>query len=108
MDSRAAVENVAKVARTLKPELVIVARAKDPAHATALYAAGVTEAVPEAIEASLHISEAALIGAGVPLGLAIASIHEQRDRYRAEFQRIKRGERDPVARLRARRAAVRK
>ncbi len=108
MDSRAAVENVTKVARALKPDLVIVARAKDPAHATALYAAGVTEAVPEAIEASLHISEAALIGAGVPLGIAIASIHEQRDRYRAEFQRIKRGERDPVARLRARRAAVRK
>jgi monovalent cation:H+ antiporter-2, CPA2 family len=108
MDSRTAVENVAKVARALKPDLVIVARAKDPAHATALYAAGVTEAVPEAIEASLHISEAALIGAGVPLGLAIASIHEQRDRYRAEFQRIKRAERDPVARLRARRTAVRK
>ncbi len=67
-----------------------------------------TEAVPEAIEASLHISEAALIAAGVPLGLAIAAIHEERDQYRAAYQRIAPQERDPVARLRTRRSALRK
>jgi monovalent cation:H+ antiporter-2, CPA2 family len=108
MDSRKAVEEVSKAARAGRPDLTIVARARDQAHAAALYAAGVTEAVPEAVEASLHISEAALIGAGLPLGLVIASIHERRDQYRASFQRISRGDRDPVAKLRARRTALKK
>lgn len=108
MDSRSSVEAVTKVARARRADLTIVARARDPRHATALYEAGVTEAVPETVEASLHISEATLIGAGIPLGFVIASVHERRDRYRAEFQRIERGERDPVARLRARRSSLRK
>jgi monovalent cation:H+ antiporter-2, CPA2 family len=108
MDSRAAVEAVIKAARARRADLTIVARAKDPRHAAALYEAGVTEAVPETVEASLHISEATLIGAGIPLGFVIASVHERRDRYRAEFQRIRRADRDPVARLRTRRAQLKK
>ncbi len=109
MDSRKAALNIAMAARALHPTgLTVVARARDADHAAQLYAAGVTEAVPEAIEASLHISEAALIAAGVPLGLAIAAIHEERDQYRAAYQRIAPHERDPVARLRARRSALRK
>jgi len=108
MDDRAAVAEVARAARKMRPDITIVARARDPDHASQLYAAGVSEAVPEAIEASLHISEAALIGAGVPLGMVIATIHEQRDQYRAQYQRIEPGKRDSVARLRARRTAVRK
>lgn len=108
MDDRDAVARVASAARKMRPDLTIVARARDPEHARQLYAAGVSEAVPEAIEASLHISEAALIGAGVPLGFAIAAVHERRDEYRAKFQRIEPGKRDSVARLRARRTALRK
>jgi CPA2 family monovalent cation:H+ antiporter-2 len=109
MDNRKSVLDIATAARQLHGEgLTVVARARDADHAAQLYAAGVTEAVPEAIEASLHISEAALISAGVPLGLAIAAIHEQRDQYRAAYQRIAPAERDPVARLRSRRSALRK
>jgi monovalent cation:H+ antiporter-2, CPA2 family len=109
MDSRKATLDVATAARALRGDgLTVVARARDLDHASQLYAAGVTEAVPEAIEASLHISEAALISAGIPLGLAIAAIHEQRDQFRAAYQRIAPAERDPVARLRARRSALRK
>lgn len=104
MDNRAAVESVVAAARALRPNVVLVARAKDRAHARSLYELGVTEAVPEAFEASLHLAEATLIGSGVPLGLAIASVHEQRDRFRAEFQRIDRGDiRTDAARLRAKR-----
>ncbi len=91
MDSRAAVEAVAAAVRQARPDIVLVARARDRAHARALYAGGVTEAVPEAFEASLHLAEASLIGAGVPLGKVIASVHERRDRFRAEFQTIDRG-----------------
>jgi monovalent cation:H+ antiporter-2, CPA2 family len=106
MDNRGAVEKVSTVARGLRSDLVIVARAKDRAHARLLYERGVTEAVPEAFEASLHLAEATLISAGVPLGLAIASVHERRDQFRAEFQTIDRGEaRTNVARIRARRSA---
>lgn len=106
MDNRQGVEAVAQSVRLARPEVVLVARAKDRTHARQLYERGVTEAVPEAFEASLHLAEATLIGAGVPLGLAIASVHEKRDQFRAEFQRIDRGDiRTSVARMRARRSA---
>ncbi len=106
MDSRTAVEAVSKTVRSLREDVILVARAKDRAHARLLYQRGVTEAVPEAFEASLHLAEATLIGAGVPLGLAIASVHERRDQFRAEFQTIDRGDaRTGVARIRERQKA---
>jgi CPA2 family monovalent cation:H+ antiporter-2 len=104
MDNRASVERVTTAARAIRADVIIVARARDRAHARQLYEKGVTEAVPEAFEASLHLGEATLIGAGVPLGLAIASVHERRDEFRAEFQRIDRGDaRTNVAKIRAKR-----
>lgn len=108
MDNRAAVANVAKAVRAQRPDLPIVARARDPEQARQLYALGVTEAVPETIEASLHISEAALIAAGASLGLVIASINEKRARYRNQYQRIEREKRSSPSRLRGRRTALRK
>jgi monovalent cation:H+ antiporter-2, CPA2 family len=72
--------------RRLRPDIPIVARARDAAHARHLYAVGVTDAVPETIEASLQLSEAALVGLGIPVGPVIASIHEKRDLFRAELQ----------------------
>ena len=49
-------------------ELKIIARARDERHAQKLYAAGVTEAVPETIEASLQLAEAMLVETGVRHG----------------------------------------
>jgi CPA2 family monovalent cation:H+ antiporter-2 len=66
--------------------VTLVARAHDANHARALYALGVTDAVPETIEASLQLSEAALVGLGVATGPAIASIHEKRDQIRHGLQ----------------------
>ena len=66
--------------------MVIVARARDAEHARHLYEIGVTDAVPETIEASLQLSEAALVGIGVPTGPVIASIHEKRDEFREALQ----------------------
>ncbi len=65
---------------------MIVARARDAEHARHLYELGVTDAVPETIEASLQLSEAALVGLGVPTGPVIASIHEKRDEFREMLQ----------------------
>jgi CPA2 family monovalent cation:H+ antiporter-2 len=82
MDSPDGVEAVVQAARELRPDLVIVARARDARHAGRLYELGVTDAVPETVEASLQLSESVLVDIGVPLGLVIASIHEKRDEYR--------------------------
>ena len=68
------------------PDLPIVARARDTAHAAQLYKAGATDAVPETLEASLQLSEAALVDLGVAMGPVIASIHEKRDQLRAEIK----------------------
>jgi len=83
MDSPSANETVVETTRRLRRDVTLVARARDADHARALYALGVTDAVPETIEASLQLSEAVLVDIGVPMGLVIASIHEKRDEYRA-------------------------
>jgi CPA2 family monovalent cation:H+ antiporter-2 len=87
-DSASAVEDVVTAARQERADLTIVARARDAAHATKLYRLRVTDAVPETIEASLQLSEAALVDIGVPMGLVIASIHEKREEYRRHFQAV--------------------
>jgi CPA2 family monovalent cation:H+ antiporter-2 len=79
---------VAKLTRRVRgwcPDLAIIARARDPHHAAILYKAGVTDAVPETLEASLQLSEAVLVDTGMPMGPVIASIHEKRAQLRAEI-----------------------
>ena len=79
---------VARLARRLRgtfPELAIIARARDTEQAARLYEAGVTDAVPETLEASLQLSEAVLVDIGVAMGPVIASIHEKRSELRSEI-----------------------
>jgi CPA2 family monovalent cation:H+ antiporter-2 len=82
MDAPQANETVVETTRRLRNDVTLVARARDSNHARTLYQLGVTDAVPETIEASLQLSEAVLVDLGVPMGLVIASIHEKRDEYR--------------------------
>ena len=86
MDNPVLVNRLAKRLRRAFPNLPIVARARDTAHAAELYKAGVTDAVPETLEASLQLSEAALVDLGVAMGPVIASIHEKRDELRAKIK----------------------
>ncbi|WP_332699460.1 cation:proton antiporter domain-containing protein [Bosea sp. (in: a-proteobacteria)] len=86
IDNQRAVDETVRTARALRPDLVIVARARDAKHARHLYEIGVNDAVPETIEASLQLSEAALVGLGVPMGLVIASVHQRRDDFRSELK----------------------
>lgn len=83
MDNPILVARLVKRLRQTFPDLPIVARARDSAHAAKLYKAGVTDAVPETLEASLQLSEAALVDLGVAVGPVIASIHDKRDELRA-------------------------
>jgi monovalent cation:H+ antiporter-2, CPA2 family len=86
IDAAEASEEIVAAARALNPNLTIVARARDADHAKLLYALGVTDAVPETIEASLQLSEAVLVDLGIPMGLVIASVHAKRDEYRKLLQ----------------------
>jgi CPA2 family monovalent cation:H+ antiporter-2 len=87
MDDPEGAEAIVAVARELRPDLTVVARARDARHAQRLYELGATDAVPETVEASLQLSEAVLVGIGVPMGLVIASIHERRDEFRKALNR---------------------
>jgi monovalent cation:H+ antiporter-2, CPA2 family len=80
------IDAVVEHVRAVRPDIIIVSRARDADHARHLYALGATDAVPETIEASLQLSEAALVGLGVPAGPVIASIHEKRDEIRHTLQ----------------------
>ncbi|MXP29095.1 sodium:proton exchanger [Porphyrobacter algicida] len=87
MDQPVLAERLVAKLRDEFPELLIVARARDVAHAASLYRAGASHAVPETLEASLQLSEAVLTDIGVAMGPVIASIHEKRDEFRVEIER---------------------
>src|SRR5687768_10287285 len=101
MDNPVLAKRLARRIRAAFPALPIVARARDPAHAAELYKAGVTDAVPETLEASLQLSEAVLVDLGVAMGPVIASIHEKRSQLQAEIKEEAELEDEP--RLRGRR-----
>jgi monovalent cation:H+ antiporter-2, CPA2 family len=86
MDNPVLVKRLAGRLRRSFPGLPIVARARATAHAAELYKAGASDAVPETLEASLQLAEAALVDLGVPMGPVIASIHEKRDELRAQIK----------------------
>lgn len=86
MDAPRATEIIVAMIRREKPDITIVARARDAHHATVLYGLGASDAIPETIEASLQLSEATLVDIGVPMGYVIASIHEKRDEFRKLLQ----------------------
>ncbi|MEO7503763.1 MAG: cation:proton antiporter [Sphingomicrobium sp.] len=102
MDDPVLTARLARRLRDAYPTLPIIARARDTAHAATLYRAGVTDAVPEALEASLQLSEAVLVDIGVAMGPVIASIHEKRSQLRAEIMQA--GELDAEPSLGRRRA----
>lgn len=85
MDEPVATLRMVRQLRKAYPELPILARARDTSNAAALYRAGASHAIPEALEASLQLSEAALVEIGVPMGPVIASIHGKRDEMRLKI-----------------------
>jgi len=86
VENAPAAEEIVKLAHEIREDLVIVARARDARHATALYGLGASDAIPETIEASLQLAETVLVDIGVPMGHVIASIHEKRDEFRKILQ----------------------
>lgn len=86
MDEPVLAERLTRKLRAEHPDLLIVARARDTAHAADLYRAGASHAIPENLESSLQLSEAVLVDIGVAMGPVIASIHEKRDEFRVKIE----------------------
>jgi CPA2 family monovalent cation:H+ antiporter-2 len=86
MDQPVLAQRLTAKLRREHPDLPIIARARDLAHATELYRRGASLAVPETLESSLQLSEAVLVDLGVAMGPVIASIHEKRDEFRSKIQ----------------------
>lgn len=86
MDEPVLSQSLVRKIRAAHEYLPIIARARDWNHAITLYQAGATIAVPEALEASLQLSEATLAGIGIPASLATASIREKRDELHLKIQ----------------------
>ena len=84
------IDDVVEHVRAMRFDIIIVSRARDADHARHLYELGATDAVPETVEASLQLSEAALVDIGIPMGPVIASIHEKRDELRHALQQAAR------------------
>jgi len=106
MDDPVLVARIARRVRGWSPDLAIIARARDTTHAAQLYKAGVTDAVPETVEASLQLSEAVLVDIGLAMGPVIASIHEKRSELRGEIMAEAEMEQEPrLGRRRLRDAA---
>jgi CPA2 family monovalent cation:H+ antiporter-2 len=87
IDAVQTLDTLVRLIREKYPDLCLVARARDADHASSLYRAGATDAVPETVESSLQLAEAVLVDLGVPMGPVIASIHEKRAELRAGIQR---------------------
>jgi CPA2 family monovalent cation:H+ antiporter-2 len=102
VNSSSAADHIVAAARRERADVRIIARARDEKHAMHLYEIGASEAVPETVEAALQLGEAVLIEAGIPMGLAIACVHERRDGVRKLLGLPNR--RAEVARLKLRRA----
>ena len=95
MDDPVLTVRLTRRVRSWVPDIPIIARARDAAHAAELYKAGATDAVPETLESSLQLSEAALVDLGVAVGPVIASIHEMRDEMRKSIKAAAGLEREP-------------
>lgn len=102
MDDPVLTVRLTKKVRGWCPNLTIVARARDAAHAAELYRAGATDAVPETVESSLQLSEAVLVDLGMAMGPVIASIHEKRAELRKEIMELSQIEEAPKFRSRRR------
>ena len=101
MDDPVLTVRLTQKVRSWCPDLTVVARARDAAHAAELYRAGVTDAVPETLESSLQLSEAVLVDLGMAMGPVIASIHEKREEMRKEIMALGETTREPPLRRRS-------
>jgi len=78
IDDPGTTEQVLLAARRLTPDIPIVARARDSAHATSLLIQGATQVVPEVLESGLQLGHVMLEQVGLPTNAARDIVDAQR------------------------------
>jgi CPA2 family monovalent cation:H+ antiporter-2 len=90
LDNQFSAESMVKAARSSRPDVPILARARDADHAQLLYEAGATYVIPDAIEAGLQMSARALEEMGYETETVRALIASERDtEYQMATENIK-------------------
>ncbi|MEL6724327.1 MAG: cation:proton antiporter [Pseudomonadota bacterium] len=79
LDNQLSAESMVKAARHSRPNMPILARARDADHAQLLYQAGATYVIPDAIEAGLQMSARALEELGYESEAVQTLISSERD-----------------------------
>ncbi|MBO6687720.1 MAG: cation:proton antiporter [Hyphomonas sp.] len=79
LDDATRAESMVKAARLGRPDVPILARARDADHARSLYTAGATFVIPDAIEAGLQMSARALVEMGYETETVRALIASERE-----------------------------
>ena len=79
LDNQFSAESMVKTARSSRPDVPILARARDADHAQLLYKAGATYVIPDAIEAGLQMSARALEELGYENETVQALISSERE-----------------------------
>jgi CPA2 family monovalent cation:H+ antiporter-2 len=87
----AMIDKIVTTVRALRGDVPIISRAHDAEHARHLYALGVTEAIPETLEASLQLSQAALLKLGMAAEPVNAIIAAHREHLREELLQAAQG-----------------
>ncbi len=85
--------------RELRPDVAIVARARDQDDIEKLYAAGAAEVVPEALESSVMLATHALALSGIPMHKVIKRLREMREHHYALLRGFFHGATDAGAHL---------
>lgn len=79
-------KRVVETVKLIKPHMVIVARARDGAHAAELYRIGATTMIPDVVEGSLHVAHELLMHIGLPESVAAHAVNQQRAREAHEIE----------------------
>ncbi len=78
MDKTEDAKKIVSLVRRAMPGMLIVARARDNAHAAALYKMGATVTIPDVIEGSLHVAHELMKQLGIPEDAARLTVDQQR------------------------------
>jgi CPA2 family monovalent cation:H+ antiporter-2 len=87
VDAPRAAERMVVAARQIRPDAPTLARAREPAHAARLLAAGAVDVIPEATEASLQLAARLLEALGLPDEAVRQRTEKLRDQALAQLRR---------------------
>jgi CPA2 family monovalent cation:H+ antiporter-2 len=83
LDDPDATARMVDAAKALRPDVCVLARARDPEHAAHLTRLGAVEVIPDAVEASLQLGARLLEQVGMPESVVLQRVARLRDQLNA-------------------------